>query len=164
MARPTGRDRFLEEVAAIGTAVTDTDVRTFPEGTRTAADAAAAIGCEVRAIVKSLVFMADEQRPVLALVNGAARADESALASAVGATSVRQATPAEVREHTGYAIGGTPPVARVGTLERVCDRALLDLDEVWGAAGTPRDVFPIAPQRLVELTGARVADITAPTR
>ena len=160
MARTGGRDRFLEEAHAIGLSLQDHEVMTCPEGTRTAADAAAAIGCEVRAIVKSLVFMADD-RPLLALVNGAARADEARLAAAVGADSVRQATPAEVREHTGYAIGGTPPVARVGTLDRVCDRALLDLDEVWAAAGTPTDVFPIAPQRLVDLTSARVADVTA---
>lgn len=161
MAGPGGRERFLEEAAAVGLAVTDDDVRSFPQGTRTAADAAAAIGCEVRAIVKSLVFMADDTRPVLALVNGAARTDEGLLATAIGADEVRQATPAEVREHTGYAIGGTPPVARVGTLERVCDRRLLDLPEVWGAAGTPRDVFPVAPHDLVDLTGARVADLAA---
>lgn len=159
MARPGGRDRFLEEAAVIGLAVTDADVRTFPQGTRTAADAAAAIGCEVRAIVKSLVFMADEGRPVLALVNGAARADEGLLAAVVGAATVRQATPTEVRDHTGYAIGGTPPVARVGTLDRVCDRRLLELDQVWAAAGTPRDVFPVAPAELVDLTAARVADV-----
>ena len=159
MARPGGRDRFLQEAAAIGLAVTDEDVRTFPQGTRTAADAAAAIGCEVRAIVKSLVFMADDTRPVLALVNGAARAAEDLLATAVGAAAVRQATPAEVRDHTGYAIGGTPPVARVGTLDRICDRRLLELDQVWAAAGTPRDVFPVAPADLVDLTAARVADV-----
>lgn len=155
------RDRFLDELAALGVRADEVDVRTFPEGTRTAQDAARAIGCEVRAIVKSLVFMADDARPVLAMVNGAARADEQRLASAVGASSVRQATADEVRQHTGYAIGGTPPVARVGTLDRWCDRALLDLDVVWAAAGTPRDVFPIAPDRLVELTGATVADVTA---
>lgn len=154
-----GRDRFLAEVAALGGDVADADVRTFPAGTRTAEEAAAAIGCEVRAIVKSLVFMTDADTPVLALVNGADRADEARLATAVGAGSVRRATADEVRSHTGYAIGGTPPVARVGEVPRVLDRTLLDLEEVWAAAGTPRDVFPIAPQRLVELTGAVVGDV-----
>lgn len=154
-----GRDRFLAEVAALGDHVTDDDVRTFPEGTRTAEDAAAAIGCEVRAIVKSLVFMTDADTPVLALVNGADRADEARLARAIGAASVRRATADEVRTHTGYAIGGTPPVARVGSVPRVVDRTLLDLEVVWAAAGTPRDVFPIAPRALVELTGAEVADL-----
>lgn len=156
-----GRDRFLAEFAALTGDAEDPDVRTFPEGTRTAQDAAAAIGCDVRAIVKSLVFVVDEDRPVLVLVNGAARADEDRLAIAAGARTIRRATPEEVRAQTGYAIGGTPPVARVGRLARWCDRTLLDLDVVWGAAGTPRDVFPIAPDRLVALTGATIADLAA---
>lgn len=156
-----GRERFLAEAAELDAELADHLIRTFPEGTRTAADAAAAIGCEVRAIVKSLVFVTDDAQPVLALVNGASRADEQRLARAVGTGSVRMATADEVRTHTGYAIGGTPPFARVGRLRRVCDRRLLDLDEVWAAAGTPRDVFPIAPQRLVDLTDATVADVVA---
>ena len=155
-----GRERCIAELQALDMADVAGHVQTFPDGTRTAADAAAAIGCEVRAIVKSLVFVADEARPVLALVNGAARADEAGLATAVGARSVRRATPAEVRQHTGYAIGGTPPVARVGQLARWCDRTLLGLDVVWGAAGTPRDVFPVDPHRLVRVTAATLADIT----
>lgn len=154
-----GRERCEAELRALGLGDVIPEVRTFPDGTRTAAEAAAAVGCEVRAIVKSLVFMADETRPVLAMVNGAARADEDRLARAVAATSIRRATPEEVREHTGYAIGGTPPVARVGQLARWCDRTLLDTDVVWGAAGTPRDVFPVDPQRLVTVTDASVADI-----
>lgn len=152
-----GRDRFLAEMDALDLPVDE--VQTFPEGTRTARDAAAAIGCHVRAIVKSILFVADDARPVLGLVNGADRTDEGLLAIAVGADAVRVATPDEVRQHTGYAIGGTPPVARVGTVDRVCDRTLLDLAVVWGAAGTPRDVFPIAPDRLVAATGAVVADL-----
>lgn len=153
-----GRERFLADAAACGIALTD--VRTFPEGTRTARDAAAAIGCPVHAIVKSLVFMADDL-PILALVNGAARADEERLQHLAGAAQLRKATADEVRDHTGYAIGGTPPVARVGSLPRWIDRVLLDMDEVWAAAGTPMDVFPIAPGDLVTATGAEVADITA---
>jgi prolyl-tRNA editing enzyme YbaK/EbsC (Cys-tRNA(Pro) deacylase) len=155
-----GRERFLAEAADCGIALTDNDVRTFPDGTRTADDAATAIGCPVHAIVKSLVFMADDQ-PILALVNGAARADEQRLAHLAGAARVRKATADEVRDHTGYAIGGTPPVARVGSLPRWIDRALLDLDEVWAAAGTPMDVFPIAPGTLADATDAKVADLTA---
>lgn len=156
-----GRQRFLDDAAAIGAPVGEDDVRTYPEGTRTAEDAARAIGCEVRAIVKSLLFVADEDRPVLALVNGASRADEGLLAAAAGAARVRRATADEVRAHTGYAIGGSPPFARVGELDRWLDRRLLDLDEVWAAAGTPRDVFPIAPAVLLEVTGAEVADLVA---
>lgn len=154
-----GRDRFVAEAEQLGIPAEQLDVRGFPEGTRTAEDAAAAIGCPVRAIVKSLVFVTGDGDPVLALVNGADRADEAALARAVGVAEVRRATADEVRTHTGYAIGGTPPLARVGRLPRWLDRTLLELDVVWGAAGTPRDVFPIAPDRLVELTGATVADL-----
>lgn len=154
-----GRERCEAELRALGLGDVIARAQTFPDGTRTAAQAAAAVGCEVRAIVKSLVFMADETRPVLALVNGAARADEDRLAQAVEASSIRRATPEEVREHTGYAIGGTPPVARVEQLARWCDRTLLDIEVVWGAAGTPRDVFPVDPQRLVTVTAATVADI-----
>lgn len=156
-----GRDRFLAEMADLDADFDAAVVRTFPAGTRTAEDAAAAIGCSVRAIVKSLVFMADD-RPVLALVNGASRADESRLQQVTGAQDVRRATADEVRRHTGYAIGGTPPIARVGRVPRWLDHSLLDLGTVWGAAGTPRDVFPIVPRHLVRLTGAVVADLVAP--
>lgn len=152
-----GKDRFTADAEGLGLSIDD--VRTFPEGTRTAQDAAAAIGCPVRAIVKSLVFITAEDTPVLAMVNGADRADESALARVAGTAEVRRATADEVRQHTGYAIGGTPPTARVGDLPRFMDRTLLELDVVWGAAGTPRDVFPIAPGRLAELTGAVVTDL-----
>lgn len=154
-----GRERFVADARQLGLDPVELDVRTFPAGTRTAEEAAAAIGCPVRAIVKSLVFVTDDDSPVLALVNGADRADERALARAAGTTRVRRASADEVRTHTGYAIGGTPPLARVGHLPRWVDRTLLDLDVVWGAAGTPRDVFPIAPQRLVDLTGAVVTDL-----
>lgn len=155
-----GRDRFLAEMRALDGGFDVEVVRTFPEGTRTAQDAAAAIGCATRAIVKSLVFVADD-RPAMFLVNGASRADEGHLQRAMGAGSVRRADAAEVRRHTGYAIGGTPPTARVGALPRWLDRTLLDLDVVWCAAGTPHDVFPIGPERLVALTGATATDLVA---
>ena len=154
-----GKDRFVAEAEELGLHTDELDVRTFPEGTRTAEEAAAAIGCPVRAIVKSLVFVTEDDTAVLALVNGADRADEQALARLAGTAGVRRATAEQVRAHTGYAIGGTPPVARVGHVPRWLDRTLLDLDVVWAAAGTPRDVFPITPQRLVDLTGAIVADL-----
>ena len=88
----------------------DLEIRRFPEGTRTAEDAARAIGCEVGQIVKSLVFMADE-RPVVALVSGADRVDTERLAAATGATTTRRATGDEARTATGYAIGGVPAIA-----------------------------------------------------
>lgn len=150
---PRAVARFLERARAAGL---DPEVRTFPDGTRTAADAAAAVGCEVAAIVKSLVFVADGQ-PVLALTSGANRADESALAAALGASELRKADADEVRAATGYAIGGTPPVGHDTELPVVCDRDLTELDEIWAAAGTPSTVFPSTPDQLLAATGARVA-------
>lgn len=149
---PRAVRRFLERARAAGL---DPEVRTFPAGTRTAADAAAAIGCEVAAIVKSLVFVADGQ-PVLALTSGANRVDEAALAAALGATDLRKASADEVREATGYAIGGTPPVGHDTDLPVLCDADLAALDEVWAAAGTPATVFPLTPADLLAATGARV--------
>lgn len=150
---PRSVARFLERARALGL---EPEVRTFPEGTRTATDAAAAIGCDVAAIVKSLVFIADG-RAVLALTSGANRADEAALAAVIGASSLRKADADEVRAATGYAIGGTPPVGHDSPLPVVCDRDLTSLEEVWAAAGTPSTVFPITPTRLLTVTGARVA-------
>jgi prolyl-tRNA editing enzyme YbaK/EbsC (Cys-tRNA(Pro) deacylase) len=152
-ATPRAVARFVERARAVGL---DPQVRTFPEGTRTAADAAAAIGCEVEAIVKSLVFVADGQ-PVLALTSGANRVDEVALADAIDAADVRKAAADEVRQATGYAIGGTPPVGHDTDLRVVCDEDLTTLAEVWAAAGTPATVFPLSPAALLEATGARVA-------
>lgn len=145
--------RFLERARAVGL---EPEVRTFPSGTRTAAAAAAAVGCEVAAIVKSLVFIADG-RAVLALTSGANRADEAALAAVLGATTLRKADADEVRSATGYAIGGTPPVGHDTPLPVVCDRDLTELDEIWAAAGTPSTVFALTPAQLLTATGARVA-------
>jgi prolyl-tRNA editing enzyme YbaK/EbsC (Cys-tRNA(Pro) deacylase) len=148
-------ERFTARAAALGVEV---DARRFPQGTRTAADAAAAIGCDVAQIVKSLVFIADDE-PVLALTSGANRVDESRLAAATGAQRVRKATAEEVRAVTGYAIGGTPPFGHDRELTVLCDRDLAALEVVWAAAGTPMDVFAIRSDRLVEVAGARVVDL-----
>lgn len=152
-----GRERFLAEARGAGV---DPEVRTFPDGTRTAQDAAAAVGCELDQIVKSLVFVVDE-RPVLALTAGGNRVDTARLAAAVGGTDARKADADEVRAATGYAIGGTPPFGHPEPLPTVVDPRLLDFDQVWAAAGTPMDVFPLRPERLVELAGATVEDVTA---
>ncbi len=150
-------ERFLEHAERLGVPV---EVREFPTGTRTAEDAAAAIGCDVAQIVKSLVFIADG-RPVLALTSGRNRVDERRLAAAIGASEVRKADADEVREATGYAIGGTPPFGHATDLEVVCDRDLTGFDEVWAAAGTPATVFGLAPARLLAATAARVVDLAA---
>jgi prolyl-tRNA editing enzyme YbaK/EbsC (Cys-tRNA(Pro) deacylase) len=134
-------------------------VREFPEGTRTAADAARAIGCQVDQIVKSLVFLADTD-PVLVLTSGGNRVDVVKVGRRQAATAVRKADADEVRAATGYAIGGTPPFGHARELPVLVDRHLTGFEVVWAAAGTPRHVFPIAPGDLVRATGGRVADVT----
>ncbi len=149
----------VERVAAAAAATgLHIEVERFPEGTRTAEDAARAVGCEVAQIVKSLVFMADG-RPVLALVSGANRLDPARLAAAVGATETRRATGDEARAATGYAIGGVPPLGHDAPLTTVIDRQLLSHDRVWAAAGLPDAVFAVTPEDLVRASGGRVEDL-----
>ena len=132
-------------------------VRRFPEGTRTAGDAARAVGCDVGQIVKSLVFAAGG-RPVVALVSGANRLDEGRLGAAAG-TPVAKADAAIAREATGYAIGGVPPFGHATDVPVFMDRDLLSHDVVWAAAGRPDSVFEIEPERLRELSNATVLDL-----
>ncbi len=134
------------------------EVRRFPEGTRTAVDAARAVGCEVAQIVKSLVFLADG-KAVLALVSGADRVDTGRLGAALGAGHVERADGNAAREATGYAIGGVPPFGHVRPVTVVMDRHLLDHDVVWAAAGRPDAVFSIAPEDLHRVSGAELADV-----
>jgi prolyl-tRNA editing enzyme YbaK/EbsC (Cys-tRNA(Pro) deacylase) len=148
-------DRF---VAAAGDLGIEPDVRRFPQGTKTAADAAAAIGCDLGQIVKSLVFTVDD-RPVLALTSGVNRADVVRLAALAGGAEARRATPEEAREATGFAVGGTPPFGHPAPVPVFVDRDLLQYEQVWAAAGTPDSVFPIAPEDLVRLSNGQVADL-----
>jgi prolyl-tRNA editing enzyme YbaK/EbsC (Cys-tRNA(Pro) deacylase) len=147
-------ERFERSAKAAGVQVL---VRRFPEGTRTAADAARAVGCEIGQIVKSLVFMADG-RPLLALTSGPNRADPARLAERVGAKEVRTATAEEAREATGFAIGGTPPFGHPRRLRALLDRDLLSHEVLWAAAGAPDAVFPIAPGDLLRASEADVSD------
>jgi prolyl-tRNA editing enzyme YbaK/EbsC (Cys-tRNA(Pro) deacylase) len=127
------------------------EVREFPEGTRTAPEAAAAVGCEVGQICKSLVFRVGAE-PLLVIASGANRVDEARFGAV-------KADAAYVREHTGFAIGGVPPFGHATAIDTVLDEDLLRYDVVWAAAGTPRAVFAIAPPALVELCGGRVARV-----
>lgn len=145
-------------IAAARAAGLEISVERFPEGTRTAADAARAVGCEVAQIVKSLVFMADAT-PVLALVSGANRVDLERLAAALDVTDTRRATGDEAREATGFAIGGVPPFGHAKPITMVVDADLLAHDELWAAAGLPDAVFRISPDELVRASGARVAEL-----
>jgi Cys-tRNA(Pro) deacylase len=135
------------------------DVHEFPEGTRTAPDAARAIGCDVDQIVKSLVFVADTE-PVVVLTSGGNRVDVVKVGREQASSAVRKADAEEVRAATGYTIGGTPPFGHARDLPVLVDRHLTRFEVVWAAAGTPRHVFPIVPGDLVRVTGGRVADIT----
>jgi prolyl-tRNA editing enzyme YbaK/EbsC (Cys-tRNA(Pro) deacylase) len=150
-----------ERVAAVARDLgLELELRAFPEGTRTAEDAARAIGVEVGQIVKSLVFTLDGSL-VMALVAGKNRLDESRLAVTLGGTVVGRADAAGVRAATGYAIGGVPPFGHPSPLPTAIDEDLLAYDVVWAAAGTPYDVFPIVPAELVRLTGGTVATLRA---
>jgi prolyl-tRNA editing enzyme YbaK/EbsC (Cys-tRNA(Pro) deacylase) len=126
--------------------------REFPEGTRTAQDAAAAIGCTVGQIVKSLVFLRDAE-PILVLCSGANTVDARRL-------GLNKADASVVRRATGFAIGGVPPYGHPAPLETLVDEDLLAYDEIWAAAGTPRSVFPLTPAELVERTGGTVARVS----
>jgi prolyl-tRNA editing enzyme YbaK/EbsC (Cys-tRNA(Pro) deacylase) len=155
MAR--GNVRFVEHARTQGLEI---EVTVFPDGTRTAADAAAAIGCTVGQIAKSLVLMADG-RAVVAITAGDNRVDIGRVAAVLGAADVRLARPDETREATGYAIGGVPPFGHASPLVCLLDRDLLRFETVWAAAGTPDATFPIEPARLAEVSGATVADFRA---
>ncbi len=133
-------------------------VRRFPSGTRTAADAAAAVGCDVAQIVKSLVFSGDDE-PVLVLTSGANRVDTTKVATALGAHRVVRADADLVRSATGFAIGGTPPFGHPSPLPTLVDPDLLGHDVVWAAAGTPDSVFALSPDVLVTRSGGRVTDV-----
>ncbi|MCX7683865.1 MAG: YbaK/EbsC family protein [Acetobacteraceae bacterium] len=132
----------------------------FPAGTRSAADAAAAIGCSVAQIAKSLVFRSGE-RPVLVLASGAVRVDESRLSAVLG-RPVARAEGRWVREVTGFAIGGVAPVGHLTPPLAVLDEGLMALDPLWAAAGSPAHVFRTDGRALLRLTGGVVAAIAAP--
>src|SRR3954470_6041039 len=117
--------RVVEAAADLGLSI---DVHEFPDGTRTAEDAARAIGVEVGQIVKSLVFLADGA-PVVALVSGANQLDERKLASAAGAASTKRATAEQVRDATGFPVGGVPPLGHSTDLAIFVDEDLLGFDE-----------------------------------
>jgi prolyl-tRNA editing enzyme YbaK/EbsC (Cys-tRNA(Pro) deacylase) len=148
-------DRFRDEALKRGVSP---EILEFPEGTKTAADAARAVGCEIGQIVKSLVFVADGVA-VVALTSGQNRVDSTALARLMEASSVRQATAEEAREATGFAIGGTPPFGHPRPLRVFVDRDLLAHEVVWAAAGTPQAVFAITPHELLAASGGTPADI-----
>jgi len=138
----------------------EVEVHEFPEGTKTAADAADAIGCDVAQIASSIVMLVDGEL-VVSVTSGANRVSEAKLASAVGAprSEVGTASPGEIKETLGWTIGGVPPFCHDTEVTVVMDETLLEHETVWAAAGTPDAVFPVAPERLRELSGAEPVDV-----
>jgi Cys-tRNA(Pro) deacylase len=147
--------RVVEAAAARGLQI---EPRRFPDGTKTAADAARAIGVDVGQIVKSLVFGVDGQ-VVLAYVSGANQLDEHKLAAAAGGAKCERVDADSVRAATGFPIGGVPPFGHASHLPVFVDPDLLQYDEVWAAAGTWHDVFGIEPHKLVEASEGLVVDL-----
>lgn len=154
--------RFAEALRALGLDDVLARTRRFPDATRTAAEAAAAIGCELSQICKSLIFAADGV-PVLVLMDGASRVDVERVREELGAGRVTRADAGVVRETTGYAIGGVPPFGHRTRTRVLADRSLLAHDVVWAAAGTPHTVFPIEPKALVTHAGADLVDVREQT-
>ena len=147
--------RVMEAARERGLEIT---TKRFPEGTKTAADAAAAIGVSVGQIVKSLVFGVDTEI-VMALVSGSNQLDEKKLALAAGGAKCSRVDADAVRAATGYPIGGVPPFGHSTQLRVFVDPDLLQYAEVWAAAGTWNDNFGAAPADIVRVSGGVVTDL-----
>ena len=156
MARMKGPDRVR---AALEAASVECTIRTLPDSTRTAVEAAAAVGCSVGEIAKSLVFRAGD-RAMVAIMSGDNRLDPTRLAAAIG-EEVGRADAAFVRAATGFAIGGVPPLGHATPVDIFMDTDLFRFDEIWAAAGSPFSVFAIAPARLRDASGATVMELKA---
>lgn len=156
--RPASAPSALKVQAILGNRF---EVLEFDASTRTAADAAAAIGCDVAQIAKSLVFRAiSSQHPVLVVASGVNRIDEARVAALVG-ERIGRADADFVRTTTGFAIGGVPPIGHAKPPIALIDEALFAFAEIWAAAGTPNAVFKLSPADLVALTQGRVAAVAA---
>jgi len=149
----TSRVQQALEAAGLTTRIVE-----MPQTTRTASDAAKAIGCEVGQIAKSLVFRVGDD-PLLVIASGTNRVNEAKVATAIGAT-ITKADAEFVRERTGFAIGGVPPVGHSSKIRTLIDEDLLRFDHIWAAAGTPNAVFELSPAELPRITGGSVARIS----
>ena len=150
-------EAFTEQAAELGV---DVDVHEFPEGTKTAADAAEAIGCDVAQIASSIAMVADEL--VVVVTSGANRVSENRIATLrdVPVDEVRLADADEIKATLGWSIGGVPPFCHDEPVPVYLDEDLTAFETVWAAAGTPEAVFPIAPDRIVEIANATVAEVS----
>jgi len=155
VTRPSANERFSAAATRLGL---EPDIVQFPEDTRTAAQAAAALKCELGQIIKSLVFKCEEQ-PVLALTAGDRQVDTEKLGALCGGT-IGKADAKIVREATGFAIGGVPPFGHASQLSCWIDQNIYRYEMAWGAAGTPDTVFAIQTADLVRLSGGQHAEFT----
>ena len=154
LSTSAARVQAVLEMAGLGV-----EVRELAASTRTAAEAAAAVGCTVAQLAKSIVFRARRSgRPILVVVSGVNRVDERRIEPLVG-EPLGKADADFVRDRTGFAIGGVPPVGHLERIEVFIDRDLLALEEIWAAAGTPNAVFRLTPQDLVRITNGRVVPL-----
>ncbi len=159
MAAGSTSDNQLRVEAALQAAGIAADIVEFDASTRTSADAAAAIGCTVAQIAKSVILRAkDSERAVLVVTSGINRVCEKTVAQLVG-EKIGRADADFVREKTGFVIGGVAPVAHVSALITLVDEDLLHHTELWAAAGTPNSVFRITPDQLLHLTAGRIAKV-----
>lgn len=149
-------DRVRQALQAAGL---QAEVVELPDSTRTASEAALAVGCQVAQIVKSLVFRGiRSDRAYLVLTSGSNRVDTSKLQRELG-EPVEMADPQFVRDRTGFSIGGVAPVGHQQPVTALIDRDLLDHDQIWAAAGTPHAVFRLTPAELQQLVGDRIAEV-----
>ncbi|MDX1576264.1 MAG: YbaK/EbsC family protein [Kiloniellales bacterium] len=154
--RKASAQRVQEALAARGF---EFDVKAFPESTRTSAEAAAAIGCAVGEIAKSLVFRgAESGEPVLIIASGANRVDPAKAAALLG-EAIKRADADFVRQTTGFAIGGVPPVGHDRPLATLIDEDLMAFEVIWAAAGTPNAVFRLTPRDLRAMTGGKIGEL-----
>jgi prolyl-tRNA editing enzyme YbaK/EbsC (Cys-tRNA(Pro) deacylase) len=153
---PPDAQRFQDELRNRGY---DFQVKVFDQTTHTSKEAAAAIGCTLAQIAKSLVFrLAPGGRPLLVIASGPNRVNEAALSEKLGET-LQKADPDFVLQASGYAVGGVPPACHPAPLETFIDEDLLKYELIWAAAGAPNAVFPLTPAELVELAGGMVLSI-----
>jgi prolyl-tRNA editing enzyme YbaK/EbsC (Cys-tRNA(Pro) deacylase) len=143
---------------ALDAAQVATKIVEYDAPARTSAEAAVVLGCSVAQIAKSLVFKRASGSPILVIASGANRVDEKKVSALVG-EPIGRADAAFVRECTGYAIGGIPPLGHIRALDALIDRELLRFDVVYAAGGTPHAMFPLSPAELVRVASGRVADV-----
>ncbi len=154
MSKSTARVRAALQAAGLDPQIRETALA------RTAADAAAAVGCAVDQIAKSIVFRGQTSGAALLFLTAGGNRVAEAKASALAGEPLGKADAALVRAQTGFAIGGVAPVGHLSPIRAFLDPRLLEFDLVWAAAGTPHHVFPIAPTDLLRISGAQAADFT----